>query len=77
MADVKINNVTYSGVPSISIPKATGGGNATFWDTSDADIQASYVLAGHVGYGASGKVQGNASMPSISQDGSTKVLTIA
>lgn len=75
--DVKINNVTYSAVPSVQIPLATGSGNATFWDTSDADIQASYVLAGHIGYGASGKIQGNASMPSISQDGGTKVLTIA
>ena len=75
--DVKINNVTYSAVPSVSIPLATGSGSATFWDTSDADLQASYVLEGHVGYGASGKVHGTATMPSISQNGSTKVLTIA
>lgn len=77
MANIKINNITYSAVPSVQIPNATGGGNATFWDTSDADLQASYVLSGHTGYGANGKVEGSASMPSISQDGTTKILTIA
>jgi len=75
--DVRINNVTYSAVPSITIPLLSGGGNATFWDTSDADLQSSYVLSGHTGYGASGKVTGNATMPSVSQDSGTKVLTIA
>lgn len=75
--DVKINNVTYSAVPSVTIPLSSGSGNATFWDTSDADLQASYVLSGHIGYGASGKVTGNATVPSVSQNSSTKVLTIA
>lgn len=75
--NIKINNVTYSAVPSVEIPLAEGGGNATFWDTSDADIQASYVLSGHTGYGPSGKITGTASMPSISQNSSTKILTIA
>ena len=75
--NVKINNVTYSAVPSVQIPLADGGGNATFWDTSDSDAQSSYILSGHSGYGPSGKVTGTASMPSISQDGSSKILTIA
>lgn len=75
--NVKINNVSYSAVPSVEIPLADGSGNATFWETSDADIQASYVLSGHIGYGASGKVTGTASMPSISQNQSSKILTIA
>lgn len=75
--NVKINNVNYSAVPSVQIPLTDGSGNAIFWDTSDSDAQASYVLSGHSAYGPSGKVNGTASMPSISQDGSTKVLTIA
>lgn len=75
--NVKINNVTYSAVPSVSIPLADASGSATFWDTSDANIQANNILAGYVGYNANGKVTGNATVPSVSQDGSTKVLTIS
>lgn len=75
--NIKINNVNYTAVPSVQIPLQSGGGNATFWDTSDCDAQSSYVLSGHTAYGPSGKVTGNASLPSISQDASSKVLTIA
>ena len=77
MANVKINNVTYSAVPSVSIPLASGTGNATFYDTSEANIAPQYVLNGYKGFGANGLVQGTASMPTISQDSSSKILTIA
>ena len=74
---VKINNVTYQAVPSVQIPLATGSGTATFWDTSDADGTASTVLAGSVVYGASGKITGSLSVANVTQDGSSKVLTIS
>lgn len=74
---VKINGVTYSAVPSVSIPLSNESGNAIFYDTSDATIQAQYILSGYKGYGPNGAVTGNATVPSVSQDGSSKVLTIS
>lgn len=55
---VVINSVTYSDVPSVQIPKS-GGGTATFYDTSGADISAGDVLSGKTGYGSGGEVSGN------------------
>lgn len=75
--NVKINGVTYPAVPSVQIPLSEGSGNATFWDTSDADISASDILAGKHGYGASGKITGSATVPAVSQDSSSKILTIS
>lgn len=75
--NVKINNVTYSGVPSVEIPLADGSGNATFFDTSSANAGPAHVLAGYKAFNANGEVEGTASLPSISQDQMTKKLTIA
>lgn len=75
--NVLINGASYNAVPYVSIPLAAGGGNATFYETSDATAGASHILTGYTAYGASGKVSGQATMPTITQDGSTKVLTIS
>lgn len=75
--NVIINGNSYNAVPYVSIPLAGGGGNATFYETSDATAQASHVLTGYSAYGASGKINGQATVPTISQDGTTKVLTIS
>lgn len=75
--NVKINGVTYSAVPSVNIPLSSGSGSAVFYDTSDANATSSTVPAGVVCYGTSGKVTGTATFPSVSQDGSTKVVTIS
>lgn len=75
--NVIINGSNYNAVPSVQIPLQGGGGNAVFYDTSDADITASQVASGYYAYGSSGKVQGQLSVPTISQDGTTKVLTIS
>lgn len=74
---VIINGTTYNNVPRIAVPLSTGNGNASFYDTSDADIAAQYVLQGYVGYGPSGKVTGTMTAATVSQDGITGVLTIA
>ena len=63
--NVVINGVTYNSVPQVKIP-ISGGGNATFYETSDADIAAADVLTGKKGYGASGLVNG-----SMANNGST------
>ena len=63
--NVVINSVTYSNVPSVQIPKS-GGGTATFYDTSGADISAGDVLTSKTAFGASGSVSG-----SMANNGST------
>ena len=76
MANIVINHVTYSAVPYITVPQS-GGGNAKFYDTSGADLTASVLLAGSTGYGPNGEVQGQLTVPTISQDGTTHVLTLS
>ena len=58
---VVINGVTYSDVPQVEIPLSGGGGNAVFYDPSDADAAAGNVLTGKTFYKTGGKTNG--SMP--------------
>lgn len=75
--NVIINNATYNAVPHINVPLAAGGGNAVFYETSDATADASHILEGFSAYGANGKVNGQATLPTITQDSTSKVLTIS
>lgn len=75
--NVKINGVTYSNVPSVQIPLDAGGGNATFYDTASATITAADVVSGKVGYNANGAVTGTLTLVSVSQNSTTKILTIS
>ena len=75
--NVVINGSSYNNVPYVSIPLSGGGGNAVFYDTSDGDAGAAQILTGYSSYGASGKVTGQLTVPTITQDGTTKVLTIS
>ena len=75
--NVIINGSSYNAVPYIQVPLAAGGGNAVFYETSDSTAQAANILSGYSAYGASGKIDGQATVPTISQDGTTKVLTIS
>lgn len=75
--NVIINGATYNAVPYVSIPLSGGSGNATFYETSDATAAAANILSGYSAYGASGLVNGTATVPTVSQDSSTKVLTIS
>lgn len=56
--NVIINEVQYNGVPSVDIPKQ-GGGTATFYDTSGANITSADVRNGKKAVGASGDVTGS------------------
>ena len=58
---VKISGLTYSNVPSVQIPLATGSGNAEFFDVSDATLDSnSKLLSGVTAYGGNGtKYTGN------------------
>ncbi len=75
--NVIINGASYNAVPYVQIPLAAGGGNAVFYETSDATAAAANILSGYSAYGVSGKLTGTATVPTISQDGTTKVLTIS
>lgn len=74
---IQINGVTYPAVPSVQVPLSGTTGNATFFETSDATLAASDLLAGQTAYGASGKVTGSLTVVSVSQDATSKVLTIS
>lgn len=63
---VIINNVTYSNVPEVDIPKS-GGGSAKFYFTGDSTLAASDLLTGKTAFGASGEVSG--SMPNNGSTG--------
>lgn len=73
--NVVINSVTYTNVPSVSIP-LQGGGTASFVDTTDANAAAGEILSGKTAYVNSTKVTGTLTVPTVSQDSTTKVLTI-
>lgn len=77
MANILINGVTYSDVPSINVPKATGSGNETFHDTSTATATAADIVNGKVAYNANGAVIGTLTQVSVSQNPTTKILTIS
>ena len=76
--NVIINGVTYQNVPEVDIPKS-GGGTAKYYDVADASLNSNaQLLSGVTGYGSDGtKYTGNVTLPTISQDSTTKVLSIS
>ena len=73
---VTINGVTYQNVPHVEIPLSGGSGNAVFRDTADATVDATKILQGYTAYGANGQVTGTLTTPQVSQDSTSKVLSI-
>lgn len=56
--NVVIRDVTYNSVPSVDIPQS-GGGTATFYDTSTANTGTADVRNGKKFFGASGEGTGS------------------
>lgn len=71
-----VNNVVYQAVPSVSVPKQ-GGGTAQFFDASSTTATPANTLAGVIGCNASGLFEGQLTTVSVSQDATTKVLSIS
>lgn len=64
--NVIINNVTYADVPEVQIPKS-GGGTATFMDTSDATLDGGgKMLSGVTAYAGGTKYTGTITSKSSS-----------
>ncbi len=63
--NVIINGVTYNNVPQVKIP-ISGGGNAIFYEISDATAETGHILTGKSAYGSGGLVNG-----SMTNNGST------
>lgn len=76
--NVLINGVSYQAVPSVNIPLADGSGTAKFVETSDATASTNSILKGETAYGSDGtKITGSLTCAQVSQDSSTKVVTIS
>ena len=77
MANIQINGVSYSDVPSIEVPNAGAPGTASFFDTSSSTATAGDIVSGKVAYNANGSVVGSLTQVSVSQNSTTKVVTIS
>lgn len=74
--NVKVRGVVYTSVPQVHVPLADDSGDATFRDTSDADVTEADVVGGKIFYNANGRGVGAYQAVSVSQDPSTKILSI-
>lgn len=77
MANVRINGVVYSDTPSVQIPLAEGSGNAVFYETTTATATAADIVNGKTAYNGNGAVTGSLTLVSVSQNSTTKVLTVS
>ena len=71
---ITIGNATYSNVPSVSLPKS-GGGYASFMDTSDANAVASDLAQNKVAYANGVKLVGTASGGGVTTASKTATLS--
>lgn len=65
--NVSIRGITYSDVPMVEIPLASGSGNAEFYDTSDATLDSGgKMLSGNTAYANGTKYTGTIATKSAS-----------
>ena len=75
--NVVINGTVYQDCPEVDIP-LQGGGTAKFMDTTLTNgATASDILSGKKGVVNGEVITGTRTVPVITQDGTTKVLSIS
>ncbi len=72
--NISLLGATYYDVPAVELPKS-GGGLATFMDTSDADAVAGDISSGKMAYVNGALVTGSATTATATVSGTTLILT--
>jgi len=72
--NISLMGATYYDVPAVELPKS-GGGLATFTDTSDGDAVAGDISSGKKAYVNGTLVVGSASLATATVSGTTLILT--
>lgn len=73
---IVIRGVVYADTPALAMKQPNTDERATFFETSDSTVTAATLQSGITAYGPSGKVTGTQTPVIISQDPSTKVVSI-
>lgn len=73
---IVIRGVVYTDTPALAMKQPNTDERATFYETSDSTVTAATLQSGVTAYGPAGKITGTQVPVIISQDPTTKVVSI-